>query len=312
MNMKLTEDHRKLLKVASLYYREGLTQSDIARQVGISRPVISKMLQSAKEQGIVTIYIKDENAEVVQLANDLARKYGLRDAIVVPSETDYAETQRGLAQGAAGLVSSYLPNIQSIGISWGTTLAKVVDAMPYEGFSEIMVRPLVGGVASQHVYYDTNHLAFRLSEKLGAGCSYLYAPALAETKELAKVLNQSRLVQRALREAKAVDLALIGVGNPQKSSTWRQLGYMTAECLRDDAIIGDAVGSLFDKNGKTIDNKMTERMIGIKVEALEAIPNTMLIAAGSQKARAIQALLSGRCANLLVVDRALAEELLAD
>lgn len=310
--MKLTEDHRKRLKVASLYYRDGLTQAQIAKQMGISRPVISKMLQLAKAQGIVTIYIKDENAEVIQLANALVRKYDLQDAIVVSSQSDYLESQRAVAQAAAAFISECLPNIQSIGISWGTTLAEVVNAMAYESFPKVTVRPLVGGVASQHVSYDTNHLAFRLSEKLGARCSYLYAPALAESKELALALNQSQLVQKAIADAKAVDLALIGVGNPQASSTWCQLGYMTADCLRDERIVGDAVGSLFDKKGKTIDNKMTARMIGIKVEELTKIPKTMLIGAGIQKARSIRALLLGKRANLLVVDQSLAESLMQD
>ncbi|MBP1043120.1 sugar-binding transcriptional regulator [Vagococcus sp. BWB3-3] len=308
--MKLTEDHRKLLKVASLYYRDGLTQSSISKQMGISRPVISKMLQRAKEQGIVTIYLKDENAKVVDQANQLIRKYDLQDAIVVPHGGNDETTQQAVAQAAAMLLREYLPKIQSIGISWGTTLAKVVDAMTYENFSEIKIHPLVGGVASEHVHYDTNHLAFRLSEKLGASCSYLYAPALAETKALAVTLNKSQLVQEALAKARAVDFALIGVGDPQASSTWRQLGYMTAECLSGGAVIGDAIGSLFDKNGKTIDNKMTERMIGIKVEELVRIPNTLLIGAGFQKAVAIRALLQGKSANLIVIDQVLAEALL--
>lgn len=308
--MNLTEDQRKLLKVASLYYRDSLTQAEIAQQMGISRPVISKMLQRAKDQGIVTIYLKDENAEAVQLANDLMRRYQLKEVIVVPCESDYAEVQGRVAQAAAAYITSCLPKIQSIGISWGTTLAKVVEAMPYEKHPDISVRPLVGGVASQHVDFDTNHLAFRLGEKLGATCSYLYAPALAETRELAEVLGHSQMVKAAIDLARSVDFAIIGVGNPQQDSTWRQLGYLSGECFDDQQVIGDAVGSLFDKNGQTIDNNITERMIGLKVEELVRIPETMLIGAGIPKTEPIRALLLGKRANLLVVDQALAEGLL--
>lgn len=47
----------KILEVAKMYYIENLTQSEIAKELNLSRPSISKMLNEAKESGIVTINI---------------------------------------------------------------------------------------------------------------------------------------------------------------------------------------------------------------------------------------------------------------
>lgn len=38
--MKINENHRKMLKIVTMYYEKGLTQAAIAKKMGISRPVV--------------------------------------------------------------------------------------------------------------------------------------------------------------------------------------------------------------------------------------------------------------------------------
>ncbi|MBE9388467.1 sugar-binding transcriptional regulator [Vagococcus salmoninarum] len=312
--MKLTEERRKLLKVVSLYYNQGLTQAVIAKQLGVSRPVISKLLQTARADGIVKIHINDEDALRVDQALILRKRYHLNDVLVIPVKKDRQESvdalQQRVAQASASWLVEQLPRIQSIGLSWGTTLAAVIEAMPYVTTEKMVVRPLVGGVASEHVFYDTNHLVFRLAEKLGSRCSYFYAPALAESQALAEALNASQLVANALGAAREVDLAIIGVGNPQEHSTWQNLGYFSQGQVIASDIVGDGVASLFDKNGQTVDNIITKRMIGLKVEELSRIKEVLVIGTGQEKAVSIQSLLKGQGVTAMIIDSDIAEALI--
>lgn len=313
--MKKNENHRKLMKIVMMYYQQGLTQATIAKKLGISRPVVSKQLQLAKEQGIVTISIKDETAYSTQLALALQEKYQLKEVIVTPVHGEVAveKTAKEVSQLAAQYLAEQLRPNMSIGLSWGTTLAGMIDEMAYFSFPSITVCPLVGGVSSEHVYFDTNHLAFQLAEKLNSGCRYFYVPALAETVEFAQVLNASQMLQQSLTVAKQVDFAIIGVGNPNEHSTWQTLGYLTPaenQYILESGIKGDAVASLFDKNGQTVNNEICNRMLGIKVEDLTQIPEVMIIAYGKKKAESIQALLTSQCCSVLVIDQLLAETLL--
>lgn len=73
--MRANEQHRKKMKIVTMYYKQALTQAEIAKKMNISRPVVSKILQQAKEEGIVTIAIKDESAYLVNLALHLEEKY---------------------------------------------------------------------------------------------------------------------------------------------------------------------------------------------------------------------------------------------
>lgn len=312
--MKVSEDHRKILKIVTMYYEQGLTQAVIAKRMGISRPVISKILQQARESGMVSILIKDESAYTVELGIRLEEKYQLDDVIVISTNElkQRDSIKREVSRAGAFYLKDHLKNEMNVGLSWGTTLADMIDEIPYCSFPMVNVCPLVGGVSSEHLYFDTNHLVFRLAEKLNSRCQYFYAPALAESVELATVLNGTQLVGQALEQAKNVDFAIIGVGNPNERSTWQQLGYIETnelQIIKETQVKGDAVASLFDKNGQTVNNEICKRMIGIKVEELVNIPNVMVIGCGAEKAESIKPLLLGKCCTILVVDQTIAEAL---
>ena len=53
----------RLVDVARMYYEQDRTQSEIADQYGISRPMVSKLLKEARDKGIVTIRISAPQEE---------------------------------------------------------------------------------------------------------------------------------------------------------------------------------------------------------------------------------------------------------
>ena len=52
------ENKRLLMQVAKLYYMQQLTQAEIGRKLQTSRSTVSRLLQEAREQGIVKITIE--------------------------------------------------------------------------------------------------------------------------------------------------------------------------------------------------------------------------------------------------------------
>lgn len=56
------EKQKKLAYVARRYYLENQRQSDIAKELGVSRPLVSRMLSEARELGVVEITIHGAGA----------------------------------------------------------------------------------------------------------------------------------------------------------------------------------------------------------------------------------------------------------
>ena len=52
------EKQQRLAYVARRYYLDNQKQSDIAGELGVSRPMVSRMLAEAREAGIVEIAIR--------------------------------------------------------------------------------------------------------------------------------------------------------------------------------------------------------------------------------------------------------------
>lgn len=59
----------RLTQVARMYYEQNMNQSEIARALGVSRPLVSVLLSEARECGIVTITINN-----VESAQELLAK----------------------------------------------------------------------------------------------------------------------------------------------------------------------------------------------------------------------------------------------
>ena len=77
-----------LAHVAMLYYREGLTQGEIARRTGVSRATIVNWLRLAREQAIVDIRIRGESFAASPLARRLAGRFGLIDAYIAHDDAE--------------------------------------------------------------------------------------------------------------------------------------------------------------------------------------------------------------------------------
>ena len=307
-------EKREMVRVAKLYYLTGLTQAEIAKKLGVSRPVISKMLQRAKDTGIVEIYIRDETMSMVELEQQLEAALSLDEVIVVPSYGNKNEEviKQQVAKAAAQYLPKWIRNKRRIGISWGTTLYHLVNEYPFERHHKMKVYPLVGGIGRQRIEIHSNQLAYEFSKKLGGSCEFLYAPAIADSMELKRQLIDSPDIRSILEEARQVELAIVGIGNPYES-TMTEMGYLKEEdlCqLQEGKAVGDISSRFIDKTGKPIHNDLNNRVIGIELDELKHIPTVVGVVSGSNKLDAVWASLQGNYFDKLIIDEYLAEVLL--
>ncbi|GGP09283.1 sugar-binding transcriptional regulator [Oceanobacillus neutriphilus] len=308
------EERRSLVKIANLYYNDGWTQEQIAKKLGVSRPVISKSLQKAREHKIIEIFIKDETVHTVNLEKKLEEHFGLEDAVVVPISGQTPDVVKlSVAQAGAYYLSKNIKKAKKMGISWGTTLEALVQEYPYEMKKNITIFPLEGGLGRKKVEIHSNQLAYELAKRLGGTCSYLYAPAMAESSELRERLMKMDDINAVLQEAATVDIALVGLSNPYVQSTLEDIGYLNQndlEQLRQLGVVGDMGFRFFDLNGNPVNSSFNKKVIGISLEQLRNIKKVIGVVSGAHKAESVLAALKGNYINVLVLDEQIATELL--
>ena len=77
------EELRLITKVATLYHRHGLRQSEIAERLDLSQASVSRLLKRGESEGIVRITVAAPMGVYPQLEDALKDRYGLKEVIVV-------------------------------------------------------------------------------------------------------------------------------------------------------------------------------------------------------------------------------------
>lgn len=98
------EKLQKLAYVAQRYYLDDWKQSDIAKELGVSRPLVSRMLQEARELGVVKIMVCPPVSQGEALVEQLRRSTSIRDGVLVEDGRDDDATNQLLSQGAVQLL----------------------------------------------------------------------------------------------------------------------------------------------------------------------------------------------------------------
>lgn len=297
-----------MLKTAVLYYEDEATQSEIAKILNISRPTVASLLHEAKEKGIVKISIQHHELHLLKLQEHLIEKYGLKNVKIA------AKSQKDM-KAAAGklcveLIEPMLKNISKLGIGWGTTLYEYVSQASFLNLNHLKITPLIGGIGLSEVRFHSNHLAFVLSEKYSCDVSYFYAPAIADTLEVKKMLLQTELIKGIIDEGKNVDFAILGVSDPIRSSTYKKLKYISeeeAELLKSEHAIGDIGSTIFTAAGTPLKKGFSQRLLGIELEDIKKIPRVAIVATGKEKLESVQTLLNMKFITDLVIDEDIAE-----
>ncbi|TLQ40810.1 sugar-binding transcriptional regulator [Ruoffia tabacinasalis] len=302
-----------IIQIATLYYEEKLTQAEIAKKLHISRPTVSHMLNEARDRGIVTITIHHPDSNLYSKQHEIVKKYGLRTVQIANGSLSDENIKKELGQLCAQYIENRINDFTKLGLGWGTTIFEYINQATYTKSKNLEIIPLIGGIGIQDTQFHSNHLAFRLSEKYNCDVSYFYAPAFAESAEVRGLFESTTLYQDIYNKGLEVDIAILGVGNPIESSTYKSLGYFSKEeenQIRDSGAIGDILGSFFDKNGNKISIPITERMMGIALNDIHKIPEILVLASGKEKVLSIKILLEMGLLDHIIIDKEIADGLL--
>lgn len=299
-----------------MYYEEGLTQAEIARQRGVSRSLISKILMDAKNDGIVEVIINSENAYTTRLERKLEKHFNLKNVIIVDSfNLSHAEIKKMASQQAALYLKSIVEDYRSIGISWGNSLRGLVDHFPFMNHPDVTVIPLIGGLSDDYFDIQSNQLSYDLARKMRGKAKYLYAPALVSNQMIHEELSNNRAIQSVLEEGRFVELALIGISSLDQETNMRRIGYLSVEDvseLTNKEVVGVINSRFFDKNGIEVEADINQNVLGLSLTDLSKIPLIMTVVYGDRKAEAVKTALENQLINVLVTTDTLAEKLLIE
>lgn len=315
--MTSVERLRLMTKVARLYYEHGLRQPEIAKQLSLSQPLVSRLLAAAQKEGIVRTTVTAPAGVYPELEEELERRYGLKDAVVADCAADTPDqVLRDVGSAAGAYLEATLTADEVVGISsWSETLLRTVGSMQPLRRAGGHVVQILGGIGAPTAEAHAIRLTEQLASLLKAEPHFLAAPGVTASGEATAHYLAEPPVAETTAYFERLTVALVGIGALHPSRLLGESGNVFSEVELDEldrlGAVGDICLRFFDAAGRPVESPFGERVIGLQLEQLRRVPRAVGVAGGADKFEAIHGALEGRLVNVLITDRFTAERLLA-
>jgi len=296
---------------AWLYYEERMTQEEVADRLGVSRASVVNFLQEARDRGVVTIAVAPEHLQSVKASRALCKRFGLTSCVVIPEDGGRLPLHERIGRAGARLLPEILEPDDILGVSWGRTVLALSTALTQVRLPGVSVVQITGSAVGTFEF-SPELCTSNIANRLGARCINLHAPGIVSRPEVKKLFMQEPALVEQFKLIRSCNKILFGVANLGSASTALRSGYMTAEKLRpyvDGGAIGVMAGRFFDRDGDPVLGPLDEQMIGTTLREIAKIPERICVAGGPEKVEAIEAMLRGGYATILVTDETTAQAL---
>ncbi len=305
----------QVFEAARLCYELGMSQREVAEDLGVSPATLTRLLQKARELGIVRFtvqppeeYLRDTEA----LAEQLTRILAVREVIVTPTSPRAEVVRKELGFAAGRWLNAALSFGLSVGFSGGRSVAEVITFLKKTN-GGVEVVQLMGGVSPTEIDIQADVIARNAATRLGGTCHVIHGPAIFPSEQDLLQLLNNRIVSDVVTRFDRLDLAVVGIGTLTADNPLMQCGFLSETelgRLRECGCVGDICGHFFNEKGTECEASIARRILGIRLSQLARAPRVCAVAAGREKVTAIIAACRAGVPKTLITDTDTAGEVL--
>lgn len=299
-----SETDRLRARAVWLYHVEGLTQNDIATQLGINRVMVVRLLADARRRNEVRVTISAPLTELMQLERELEIRHGIGRVNVAPFSDPDGDPVRVIAAAAGAFISAEMKAGMTVGVGWGRTLYNTLPFISAETLEEFRVVSLLGGIAAAR-RFNPAEFAWQFAELFQGEGFLIPAPAVVDSPETKHALLERCGLSSIFEMADKLDMALLSVGGITTLTTSYRTGYLSEadrRSLIEAGAVGDVLYNFIDAAGHVVDHEVNGRVISANLSRLRRTPERVLISGGKDKLVALKAAIQTLAPTVLVTD----------
>lgn len=306
--------HDEAARAGWLYYIGGLTQDQIAAELGVSRQRAQRLVSRAMTEGLIHVRLNHRIGACLDLERELTARFRLTRCRVAPGLGPGADGVRAIAPAAAAELERFLgmPDPLVIGLGTGRAMRGMVDAMVEMDAEQHRLVSLIGNIApdGSASFFD---VVMRIADKVRAPHYPMPVPVISTTPEENAAFHALEPVRRVVDLARKADVIFVGVGQMSDDAPLLADGFVSrAELdeMQQAGAAGEVAGWIYDSQGQYLEMGTNRRTGGVRVAPGLDRPS-IGIAAGASKVGAVHAALNSRIINGLITDEPTAAALLS-
>jgi DNA-binding transcriptional regulator LsrR (DeoR family) len=314
----LPENYMNSIAVAKMYYYQGLTTEQIADEMRISRPTISRLLKFAREKGLVEITIRDSDAYLNTLEQEIKEKYGIAKVHIVsgPGVSGEQVWLHRVAKFVASYLNSLLNDNQILALSWGNTLSAVSRYLVPKTLKDVDIVQLNGTGNTKSINNTfASEIIMRFADNYSARAHLFPVPTFFDFEETKQVMWRERSIRRVLDMQQKADILLYSLGAIESGTPAPIFsdGFFDARDFREvkrKKVVGDIATVFFCENGSYDGISLNKRSSGPDLSLYKKAPLAICVVSGQSKVLALRSALAARYMNDLIVDEPTARQVM--
>jgi len=298
-------------RVARQFYLEGVSKVDIADRLGISRFRVARLLDSARESGLVRIEIGLPGGMLdAGLSAELCSAFGLTQAFVFNFPDDESPLRQRLGEAAGQVLMDLLKPGDVLGLTWSRTLSGLAAAL-----TQLPPCPIVQmtGAVPPPDGRDLLELVRGVARIGGGPAHVFYAPMLLDDAQTAAAIRRQGDIAEAFALVPKVTIAVVAIGawGPGLSTIYDAITAAEREALAALGVHAEVAGVFIGADGSPLVTPLDSRMIVTPGPLFTLVPFVLAVAYDPAKSSAVRAAIQGGLVHGLVTHTSLARALLS-
>lgn len=301
-----------VLQATWLYYQDGMSQTEVAKTMNISRVTVVKYLQMAREKGLVQIKLDRHAYASIDRAIQIRDAYQLSNVIILPDTQSDEHPRLRLARAGAMYLHQIIEDDDVLGVAWGRTIHQMGQIMTPKPMNNVTVLQMLGSMPSQPDF-TTIETSSQIANKFSGRCVNLHVPAVVSSSRLAVELQAEPIIRDNFSTLTKCNKALFVVGNANDDNPLIRSGVLSAAEMahyRSLGAVGVICGRFYDKEGNPVVAELDLRLLGINLAQLRQVQQRIYLAGGQHNHLATLGAIRGGYVSDLIIDEGTARYLL--
>jgi DNA-binding transcriptional regulator LsrR (DeoR family) len=291
--------------IARRFYLLGHSKLEIAEEFGVSRFKVARILDTARESGIVRVEFDLGMPVDLALSDELRAAYGLNRVFVLEralSQGDRPKVRRHIGALAASVLMDVVTKDDVIGLSWARSvnvMAESVTSLP-----RIPVVQLCGVQAGMDMRDRSVETVSRVAA-VGGGDAY---PLVLPDRRTTEILRRQPGIAETFGQFRNLTTAVVSIGAwaAGESTVYDSLSPAERDAIGKRGAVAEVAARLFDGNGNALSTGLAHHVLAVSSEELLRVPEVIALGYTAPKARAIDAVLRSGMVSTLITDHAAA------
>ncbi|GGM49858.1 transcriptional regulator [Longimycelium tulufanense] len=305
------------VRAVRMHYLQDMTMEAIAREMGVSRSTVSRLISFARESGLIEFRLHLPDEHVPNIEQRIGTQFGITAHVVpVPDTVSELERLERTAMVAARVLNNLFGSDMVLAVAWGNTVEAISRRLVPKTThnSQIVQLNGAGSTEATGISYASEILS-RFGKAYGARIEQFLVPAFFDYADTKRALWRERSVRRILDLQRRADVALFSIGSSTgdvPSHVYRA-GYLNKaelRTLKQQDVAGDIATVFFRRDGSSTGIELNERASGPNLSTLKRLRRRLCVAAGNHKLPGLRAALEGGLITDLVIDDGTARRLL--